>query len=103
MGLMRFACLASLVFLTAVFPADAQGVRTSTWEPETALLFQGNIGPLPRVDTAEACRDSCVNDERCAGWNYAPRPAKQRGLCFIGFGIKDRQPAAAGETSGEIR
>jgi hypothetical protein len=88
-----------LVSAAAVLPAHAQGVRTSTWEPDTSMRFQENLMVLSRsVKTAEACRDMCLGNRLCTAWSYFG--AFPDAHCFIGAGVKDRTPGAAGKTSG---
>jgi hypothetical protein len=89
-------------FATAVLPAQAQGVRTSTWEADTSMRFQDNIMVLSRsVKTAEACRDICLGNRLCTAWSYFG--AFPDAHCFIGAGVKGRTSGAAGKTSGEIK
>jgi hypothetical protein len=96
-------CLAASVW--------AQGGRTSTLEPNSSMTFQKYFEPFPRVDTPEACRDTCVRDTRCTGWTYyhatfqskTPDGNQLKRACILGSGLKDRRSNAPGRTSGEVK
>src|SRR5262245_43960029 len=85
--------------------------RRSTWELGTSLLFRRYFEPFPRVPTARACRDRCVNDRRCGGWTYydanfreaGPYSYKLQRVCVLGAGVKDKKTGSrSGRTSGVV-
>jgi hypothetical protein len=86
--------------------------RRSTWEPGTSLTFHRYFQPFSRVDSPRACRDRCVQDNRCTGWTYydanfrdgGPYSYKLQRVCVLGAGLKDRQFGnRPGRTSGVVR
>jgi hypothetical protein len=80
-------------------PLDAQGARTSTWEPGTALTPQADLGVLRHVKSPERCREVCLDDKRCTSWTYFDKPG---GFCFTGIGVRERR-SDPDITSGEIK
>src|SRR5262245_52481621 len=86
--------------------------RRSTWEPNTSLTFKRSLEPFPRVPSARACRNRCVEEHRCTGWTYYDpnfREAgdisyKLQGICVLGDGLRDRRfGTMPGRTSGVVR
>jgi hypothetical protein len=107
MNLKCCAAVAALVISASLFPARAQ---TSTWEPRTSMTFQEYFEPFPLADDAEACREICLKNNRCSGWTYyhpdfvgtVKNWETLLRKCIVGAGLKDRNKAAPGRTSGEI-
>ncbi len=102
-------CVAAAVFVfsASVLPARAQ---TSTMEPGTSMTFIEYFEPFPLADNAAACRDICLKNSRCTGWTYY-QPDFVGSVqhwetllrkCIVGAGLKNRNKAAPGRTSGEI-
>jgi hypothetical protein len=88
------------------------GGRKSTWELDTSLTFYRYLEPFPRVDSAAACRNRCVNNRRCTGWTYYDGNFNEAGrfsyrlqrLCVLGAGVKNKQAGnRPGRTSGVVR
>ena len=86
--------------------------RRSTWEPSTSLAFKRYLEPFPRVPSARACRNRCVEERSCTGWTYYDpnfREAgdisyKLQGVCVLGDGLQDRKfGTMPGRTSGVVR
>src|SRR5262245_34087986 len=126
MGSSAIARLGALVVvalaLSASLPATGQedgddnedngyADRRSTWELGTSLLFRRYFEPFPRVPSARACRDRCVNDRRCGGWTYydanfreaGPYSYKLQRVCVLGAGVKDKKAGnRTGRTSGVV-
>ena len=74
--------------------AQAQGVRVSSFHPDSSLTFHRYFEPFPRVNVATACRDLCIRDTRCTGWTWYADPAVSERLhraCVLGAGLKDSQ------------
>lgn len=86
---MAAACLA------AASIAHAQGVRTSSFHPNSSMTFHQYLEPFPRFDNAGACRDACVANARCAGWtwyeNIEANDSRLRQVCIMGAGLKDQR------------
>ncbi len=72
--------------------AAAQGVRSSSFHPNSSMTFHQYLEPFPTFDDAGACRDACVSHPRCSGWtwyeNIAANDARLRRLCIMGAGLK---------------
>lgn len=74
--------------------AGAQGTRVSSMLPNSSMTFHEYFEPFPRVDTAEACRDTCLANARCTGWTwYTDNPDFNtlRRACILGAGLNDSQ------------
>jgi hypothetical protein len=87
------------------------GTRRSTWELSTSLTFYRYFEPFPRVASARACRNLCVENQRCSGWTYydahfqeaGTRSYKLQRVCVMGAGLKDKKSGnRPGRTSGVV-
>jgi hypothetical protein len=88
------------------------GDRRSTWELSTSLRFRRYLEPFPRLQSARACRNRCVEDSRCRGWTYYDANFRDGGsysyrlqrVCVMGSGVRDKQSGnRPGRTSGIVR
>jgi hypothetical protein len=108
---------ALVVALALVAPLQAEGydhengTRRSTWELSTSLAFHRYFEPFPRVASARACRDLCVENRSCKGWTYYDPHFQEAGaqsyklqrVCVLGAGLKDKKSGnRPGRTSGVV-
>jgi hypothetical protein len=112
-----FRVAAALVMAVALAPLQAEGyddesgTRRSTWELSTSLTFHRYFEPFPRVVSARACRNLCVENHRCGGWTYYDPHFREAGarsyqlqrVCVLGTGVKDKRSGnRPGRTSGVV-
>lgn len=102
----RIVLMAACIALGAG-SAGAEGVRNSTFEPNSSMTFHKYLEPFPTLTSAQACRDRCVRDARCTGWTwYDDRPNHPellRRVCVMGTGLKDSIIGRApGRTAGLV-
>lgn len=80
------------VLFAAAGAASAQGVRISSYHPNSSMTFHQYLEPFPRFSNAAACRDACVANPRCTGWtwydNSPSHPEVIRLTCILGTGLK---------------
>jgi hypothetical protein len=92
--------------------SNGNEARRSTWELSTSLAFHRYFEPFPRVASARACRDLCVENRSCKGWTYYDPHFQEAGaqsyklqrVCVLGAGLKDKKSGnRPGRTSGVLR
>lgn len=89
-------------------PAHAQP-RTSTIEGGVYIEFGPSFVDYQNIESAERCRDLCLQDRRCRVWRYVSGRApaeygRARRVCVLG----DRAPQSRTQpggwaTSGQVR
>ena len=50
--------------------SSAEPVRTSQIVTNRCVTYVGTIASSPKLSSAAECRDSCVRDKECHGWQY---------------------------------
>jgi hypothetical protein len=90
-------------------PSQAQQPPASTVEAGVYIEFGPSFVDYQNIESAERCRDLCLQDRRCRVWRYVGGTApadygRARRLCVLG----DRAPQTrtrpgAWVTSGQVR
>ena len=103
-----FAGIAALSLSIAAH-ATAQQPRASTVEGGVYIEFGPSFLDYQNIESAERCRDLCLQDRRCTVWRYVSGRApaeygRARRVCVLG----DRAPQTrtrpgAWATSGQVR
>ncbi len=107
----RYLASFGVIALTLAAPAAAQqpSARTSSVEAGTYIEFGPSFLDYQNIESADRCRDLCLQDARCRVWRYVSGTApaeygRARRVCVLG----DRAPqsrATPGNwvTSGQVR
>jgi hypothetical protein len=90
-------CRGSLVAATlALFAAGPSALaETSSWEPGMSITTKRAMRILA-VRSAAQCREACLANGRCAGWNFEPssRPHRRaRHRCELFARVEGKRPA----------
>ena len=108
--MIRHIALAGALVLGMAAPAAAQQTpRASTVEGGVYIEFGPSFVDYQNIESAERCRDLCLQDRRCRVWRYVSgrAPAEYgvaRRVCVLG----DRAPQTrtrpgAWATSGQVQ
>jgi hypothetical protein len=99
--MIRHIALAALAFGIAAPAAAQQGPRASTVEAGVYIEFGPSFVDYQNIESAERCRDLCLQDRRCRVWRYVSGTApaaygRARRVCVLG----DRAPQARTRPGG---
>jgi len=104
--MVRMGMILGAALYAAANAASAQGTRVSSMHADSSMTFHQYFEPFPRVDSAEACRDTCIANAQCTGWTWYednPEFNTLRRACILGAGLKDSQIGnRRGRTSGVV-
>ena len=102
------ASAVALAFALAA-PAQAQQPRSSTVEGGTYIEFGPSFVDYQNIESAERCRDLCLQDQRCKIWRYVGGTApaeygRARRVCVLGDrAVQTRTKPGGWATSGEVK
>ena len=89
--------------------AAQQGPRASTVEPGVYAEFGPSFVDYQNIESAERCRDLCLQDRRCRIWRYVGGQApaeygRARRVCVLGDrAAQSRTKHGLWVTSGQVR
>jgi hypothetical protein len=98
----HFAIASAVVFAFGlVGAAAAQQPRASTVESGVYMEFGPSFVDYQNIESAERCRDLCLQDRRCTVWRYVSGTApadygRARRICVLG----DRAPQTRTQPGG---
>jgi hypothetical protein len=90
-------------------PAQAQQPRSSTVEGGTYIEFGPSFVDYQNIESAERCRDLCLQDKRCTVWRYVSGTApadlgRARRVCVLGDRAAQTRTKPGGwATSGVVK
>lgn len=107
----RHLATAGAVVLVLAFGASvqAQQPRSSTVEGGTYIEFGPSFVDYQNIESAERCRDLCLQDRRCKVWRYVSGTApaeygRARRVCVLGDrAVQTRTKPGGWATSGEVK
>ena len=104
------ACAGVALLLATGAPAFAeQQPRASTVEAGVYIEFGPSFVDYQNIESAERCRDLCLQDRRCRVWRYVGGTApaeygRARRVCVLGDrAAQNRQRPGAWATSGVVQ
>jgi hypothetical protein len=102
------AGVAALAFALGT-PAQAQQPRASTVEGGVFIEFGPSFVDYQNIESAERCRDLCLQDRRCRAWRYVSGRApaeygRARRVCVLGDRAQQSRTRPGGwATSGQVQ
>ena len=99
--MVRQFAIASALALALGAAAQAQQPRASTVEGGVYIEFGPSFVDYQNIESAERCRDLCLQDRRCTVWRYVGGTApadygRARRVCVLG----DRAPQTRTQPGG---
>jgi hypothetical protein len=105
----HIAFAAALAFAVAAPAAAQQGPRASTVEAGVYIEFGPSFVDYQNIESAERCRDLCLQDRRCRVWRYVSGTApaeygRARRVCVLGDRAPQTRTRPGGwATSGQVQ
>jgi hypothetical protein len=105
---LALVAIAALAF-GAASPAQAQAPRASTVEGGVYIDFGPSFVDYQNIESAERCRDLCLQDRRCRVWRYVSGTApaeygRARRVCVLGDRAPQTRTRPGGwASSGEVK
>jgi len=107
----RFLASFGVFALAFVAPAEAQAPpgRASSVEAGVYIEFGPSFLDYQNIESAERCRDLCLQDQRCRIWRYVGGKApaeygRARRVCVLGDRPQQsRTTPGSWVTSGQVR
>lgn len=101
--------LGALALAFGATAAPAQQPGASTVEPGVYIEFGPSFVDYQNIESAERCRELCLQDRRCRVWRYITGRApaeygRARRLCVLGDRAPQRRTApGAWAISGQVK